>query len=139
MAEHLGSSLIIDNDVSTDNLQGHSVTNCHLKRQDQMSCLQCRSYIGELPDGVVEVGGRVARLEITAPDETGKEPSGLVLLAARNVLLHEEHLLLQLKQAGHYLESEHLEVTMFYVVQRKAMDTSECISFHESFTRNVEF
>ena len=77
-----------------------------------MSFCQCQSYIGELADGVVEVGGRVARLEVTAPDVTGKEPSGLVILASRTVILHEEHLLLQLEQAGHYLDNEHLEVIM---------------------------
>ena len=82
-----------------------------------MSFCQCQSYIGELADGIVEVGGRVARLEVTASDVTGKEPSGLVILAARRMVLmtvisHEEHLLLQLKQAGHYLDIEHLEVIM---------------------------
>ena len=37
VTEHLRPSLVIDNDVTTDNLQSHGVTNWHLRKQDDMS------------------------------------------------------------------------------------------------------
>ena len=89
-------------------------------------------YIGQLSNGVVEVGGCVPRLQVTAADVAGKEPPGLVILDTMMIVLRTvlllKHLprLLQLKQAGHYLDTYHLEE--FMGSERKAMDTPECIS-----------